>query len=248
MADTRDHPPVAVVTGGSRGIGRAIVARLHEDGYGVLFTHSESPGEAREVETSAGSTSSVVGLQVDITDPGAPARILGAARALGRLSVLVNNAGITGALGGLVDLTDDTLARVLAVNLAAPARIIREALRQHDDGHLSIVNISSVAARTGSPGEYVGYAAAKAGLETLTVGLAKETAARGVRVNAVAPGFIDTTIHARAGEPGRAFRLGATTPMGRPGTPAEVAAAVAWLASDESRYVTGEVLTVAGGV
>lgn len=247
MAKAESSAPVAVVTGGSRGIGRAVVARLHRDGYAVLFTHSASPEEADELVAELDEDPLVTALQVDVSEPGAAERILDAAGAIGRLAALVNNAGVTGALGTLHDLSDETLDRVLAVNLAAPARLIREAVRRHDDGALAIVNISSIAARTGSPGDYVVYAASKAGLETLTVGAAKENAERGIRVNAVAPGFIDTTIHERAGEPGRAHRLGAGTPMGRPGTADEVAAAVSWLVSAEAAYVTGAVLSVAGG-
>ena len=235
---------VAVVTGGSRGIGAAIVERLASTGYDVLLTHSSSPHEAAEV---VARTPGAAALQQDVSAPGAAARVLDAAQELGRLAVLVNNAAVTGPLGRLVDLRDDDLARVLAVDLAAPVVLAREALRRHHGGALSIINLTSVAARTGSPGEYVVYAAAKAALETFTVGLARETAVDGVRVNAVSPGFIDTTIHARAGEPGRAFRLGAAVPLGRPGTADEVAAAVCWLASAEAAYVTGEVLHVAGG-
>lgn len=239
--------PVAIVTGGTRGIGRAVVERLHQDGHAVLFTHSASPADAAQLVAGLGAPPTVAALQVDVSERHAAETIVDAARAMGPLRVLVNNAGVTGPLGELVDLTDESLDRVLAVNLAAPARLIRQALRRHDSGPLAIVNISSVAARTGSPGDYVVYAATKAGLEALTIGVAKEVAARGVRVNAVAPGFIDTTIHARAGEAGRAFRLGAATPMRRPGTVDEVAAAVAWLVTDEASYVTGEVVNVTGG-
>lgn len=247
-ADSPAPPGVAIVTGGSRGIGRAVVERLHDVGYQVLFTHSSSPGEARALVTEPGAHPAVVELQVDVMDPVAPGLVLDAAARLGRVTLLVNNAGITGRLGPLTDLADADLERILGVNLAAPIRLCREALRRHQTGPLSIINVTSIAARTGSPGEYVAYAATKAALETLTRGLAKETGALGVRVNAVAPGFVDTTIHARAGEPGRAFRLGATTPLGRPASVEEIAAAVAWLASEESRYVTGEVLAVTGGV
>jgi NAD(P)-dependent dehydrogenase (short-subunit alcohol dehydrogenase family) len=238
------EPPVAVITGGSRGIGHRIVVRLHERGYRVLFTHSRSPSEAAEVAAEVGA----VPLRADMADPRVGARILDAAAELGPMRALVNNAAITGPLGPVTDLTDETLDRVLAVNVAGPLRLIREAVRRHRGGELSVVNISSLAARSGSPGEYVAYAASKAALETLTVGLAKETARLGVRVNAVAPGFVDTTIHARAGEPGRAHRLGATAPLGRPGTPDEVASAVVWLLSEEAGYVTGEVLHVSGGL
>jgi NAD(P)-dependent dehydrogenase (short-subunit alcohol dehydrogenase family) len=238
---------VAVVTGGSRGIGRATVERLHTDGFRVLFTHSRSPEEADEVITSCSSGPVVAAVQVDAADPGAPERVLTAAASLGRVRALVNNAAVTGSHGPLTQLPDDRLDRLVAVNLVAPARLVRDTLRRHDGGSLSIVNVSSLASRTGSPSEYVVYAATKAALETLTTGVAKEAAAAGVRVNAVAPGFIDTTIHARAGDPGRAFRLAAGTPLGRPGTPQEVASVIAWLISDAARSVTGQTLQVSGG-
>jgi len=238
---------VAVVTGGSRGIGRAIVESLHAAGFAILFTHSRSGAEAEDVVAALGSGPAVAALQVDIADDTAPARILDAARALGTVRALVNNAAITGTLGPLTALGDAELRRLIAVDLEAPIRLTREAIRRHDGGPLSVITISSTAARSGSPGEYVVYASIKAALETFTVGVAKEVAASGIRVNAVAPGFVDTTIHARAGEPGRAHRLGATTPMGRPGTADEIAAAVAWLISDDARYVAGETIRVTGG-
>lgn len=238
---------VAVVTGGSRGIGRAIVERLHAAGFAILFTHSRSSAEADDVVAALDSGPAVAALQVDIADDTAPARILDAARALGTVRALVNNAAITGTLGPLTALGDADLRRLIEVDLEAPIRLTREAIRRHDGGPLSVITISSTAARSGSPGEYVVYASIKAALETFTVGVAKEVAASGIRVNAVAPGFVDTTIHARAGEPGRAHRLGATTPMGRPGTADEIAAAVAWLISDDARYVAGETIRVTGG-
>jgi NAD(P)-dependent dehydrogenase (short-subunit alcohol dehydrogenase family) len=238
---------VAVVTGGSRGIGRAIVERLHADGFAVLLTHSRSPAEADDVIAALDGGPAISALQVDITDHDAPARIVESSRELGTVRALVNNAAITGTLGPLTALGDADLRRLIEVDLEAPIRLTREAIRRHDGGPLSIVTISSNAARSGSPGEYVVYASIKAALETFTVGVAKEVAASGIRVNAVAPGFVDTTIHARAGEPGRAHRLGATTPMGRPGTADEIAAAVAWLISDEAGYVTGETIRVTGG-
>src|SRR5690606_32094424 len=143
------------------------------------------------------------------------------AEALGHVAVLVNNAGVTGRLGPIDALADDALRRVVDTNLVAPVRLCREAARrwQGRDAPSHIVNITSVAARTGSPGEYVAYAATKAALDALTVGLARELAPQRIHVNAVSPGTIDTTIHARAGEPDRAARVAERIPMRRPGQP-----------------------------
>lgn len=237
-------PPIAIVTGGSRGIGRAIVACLVRDGFAVLFTHSHSDAEAAEVEAAFPGRARA--LRVDVADPGAAAAIFDAAEALGPVAALVNNAGVTGRLGRFADLADDDLDRVVAVNLVAVARLCREAARRFTAG--AIVNVSSVAARTGSPHEYVAYAATKAAVETLSRGLARELGASGIRVNAVAPGTVDTTIHARAGMPDRAWKVAEKIPMRRPGRAEEIAEAVAWLLSDRASYVTGAVLEATGGL
>lgn len=244
---------VVIVTGGTRGIGKCIVERLHRDGFSVVFTHSSSPKDAQALELSlAGSSARVMGLQLDVTDPGCARVLFDQAETLGEVTGLVNNAGVTGKLGPITALTDQDLERVIAINLKATIGLCREAARRwtnkNTDTPRSIINISSVAARTGSPGEYVAYAATKAAVETLSIGLAKELANSGILVNAVSPGTVDTTIHARAGEPERAFRVAAKIPLQRPGRPQEIANAVAWLMSGESSYVTGSVMNVAGGL
>ncbi len=266
--------PTAIVTGGSRGIGAEVVSRMARTGHHVLlvFTEDERGAEETAARCSTGAAS-VVPFRCDITTDDAPARIFDAAAELGTPSILVNNAGTTGTISPLRDATDETIRRVIDVNLTATIRLCREAMRrwsgdeepqidgpaaehgQHDDHgdavHAyprSIVNVSSIAAKIGSPNEYVWYAAAKAGVNALTTGLAVEAAPFGIRVNAVNPGTTSTTIHARAGRPNRAAEAGRRSPMGRPAEPDEIAAAVEWLVSSEASYVNGTILDVAGGV
>ncbi|MGW0562725.1 SDR family NAD(P)-dependent oxidoreductase [Streptomyces sp. NPDC003016] len=245
------RPPIVIVTGGSRGIGKSTVERLCADGYGVVFTHSGSDDEAGAVEGDLGRSGRIArAVRADVTADDAPARVFDVAESLGTVVGLVNNAGITGGIAPLAELSDDVLRRVVDVNLVAPLRWCREAARRWAGRttRSTIVNISSVAARTGSPHEYVSYAATKAALEALTIGLAKELAPDNIHVNAVSPGTIDTTIHARGGDPGRAERVASRIPLGRPGRPEEIAEAVSWLVSERASYVTGTVLAVAGGL
>ncbi|GII90393.1 SDR family NAD(P)-dependent oxidoreductase [Sinosporangium siamense] len=245
--------PVVIVTGGSRGIGRSIVERLGHDGFAVLFTHSASDEDAAQVEKDCRARGHHVwGVRLDVTEDDAPQRLFDLAETHGVVTALVNNAGVTGTLGPFTGLGDDELRRVVDVNLTAPIRLCREAVgrwtREPSAGRRDIVNISSRAARTGSPNEYVAYAATKAAIDILTKGLAQEFGPAGIHVNAVSPGLTDTTIHARAGEPGRAQRIASSAPLRRPGAPAEIAAAVSWLLSPEASYVTGAVLDVTGGL
>ncbi|KUM37568.1 SDR family oxidoreductase [Arthrobacter sp. EPSL27] len=246
-------PGVVIVTGASRGIGAAVALRAARAGYAVVVNYaSDASGAAATVEqiTAGGGTAAAV--QADVSDPAAVGRLFDAAAALGTLTAVVNNAGITGDLiGPLAEVPPATVRRVLDVNVAGLAYVCQEAVRRLSTGHGggggSIINISSTATKAGSPGTWVHYAASKGAVDVLTVGLAAEVAAQGIRVNGVAPGSTKTGLHAAAGMPDRVERLSPTIPMGRAAEPDEVAAAVLWLLSDEAGYITGAVLPVSGG-
>ncbi len=182
----------------------------------------------------------------DVTDPEAVDALFDAAAGVGVLTGVVNNAGATIHLGDLADTPVEVIRQVVDLNLTAAIYVARRAVRDLGEGGV-LVNVSSAAATLGSPHEYVHYAAAKAGVDALTHGLAQEVAGRGIRVNGVAPGLVRTGIHADAGEPGRPERIAPTVPLGRAGEPEEVAEAIAWLLSDACPYVTGATLRVAGG-
>jgi NAD(P)-dependent dehydrogenase (short-subunit alcohol dehydrogenase family) len=190
-------------------------------------------------------------VRADLTDPDAVDALFDEATEYGPLTGVVNNAGATLHLGPLAETPVSVIASTIDLNLTAAVYVARAAVRALGTSYGGsggvLVNVSSGAATLGAPGEYVQYAAAKAGVDALTVGLAQEVAGEGVRVVGVAPGIVRTTIHADAGEPGRADRVGPRVPLGRAGEPAEVADAIAWLLSDEASYVTGTTLRVAGG-
>jgi NAD(P)-dependent dehydrogenase (short-subunit alcohol dehydrogenase family) len=172
-------------------------------------------------------------------------------RELGRLTHLVNNAGIVGRANKFADVDTETIRRVVDLNVTGAMLVAREAVRRMSTARGgkggAIVNLSSMAATLGAPDEYVWYAASKGAIDSLTVGLAREVAREGIRVNAVAPGLIDTDIHAAGGQPDRIARMGPTIPLGRAGTAEEVAAAILWLLSDEASYSTGTIIRVSGG-
>ena len=245
--------PVAIVTGGSRGIGAATARLLAVRGYAVCVNYRANEMAADSVVASiraaGGEATAVradVGVEADVQ------RLFATCDAeLGRVSALVNNAGILETQGRVDAMDAGRLQRVLTANVIGSFLCAREAVRRMSSRWGgpggAIVNLSSVSARTGSPGEYVDYAAAKGAIDTFTLGLAQEVALEGIRVNAVRPGFIYTDIHASGGEPNRVDRVKAFVPMRRGGTADEVAQAIVWLLSDEASFTTGICLDVAGG-
>ena len=241
---------VTVVTGGSRGIGAATCRRLAEDGHDVVVGYLRDAKAAEEVaETVRRTGARSVCVPGDTSVEADVERLFTVAeKQLGPVTGLVNNAGVTGSFGRLTDTDPAELRRVVEVNLLGTLLCSRRAAQvMASRGNGVIVNVSSAAATLGSPGEYVHYAATKAAVDTLTLGLAKELGPDGIRVNAVAPGVIDTEIHGRSGDPDRAERLAASIPLRRAGQPEEVAAAIAWLMSPEASYATGTVVRVSGG-
>ena len=242
-----------IVTGGGRGIGRAVAILAGERGYDVAVnyaTNRRAADEVVEAVTRAGRRA--IAVQGDVAREEDVLRLFEvAARELPPLYGLVNSAGVTGGFARVAELGAETLAHVLAVNVAGTVLCAREAVRRlstrFGGAGGSIVNVSSGAARLGGAGEWVHYAASKGAVDTFTRGLAREVAAEGVRVNAVAPGLIDTELHAAAGAPDRPRRLAGGIPMQRPGTAAEVAEAVLWLLSPAASYVSAAILDVGGG-
>jgi NAD(P)-dependent dehydrogenase (short-subunit alcohol dehydrogenase family) len=244
---------VALVTGASGGIGEAISLLLAHQGYSVAVNYRANEDASRaQCEKIIAEGGRAILVRADVTVEGEVLEMFRAVeRELGPVTVLVNNAGVTGGFSRVQDVRVDTIQTVFAVNVLGTMLCAREAVlcmsTSNGGAGGSIVNISSIAARLGSPGEYVHYAASKAAVDTFTRGLAKEVANEGIRVNAVAPGLIETGIHAANGDPGRLERLAPTIPMQRPGTPQEVAEAVSWLVSPAASYITGAVLDVGGG-
>lgn len=242
-----------LVTGGSRGIGRAVVRLAAERGWSVAVNFAGNAGAAGEaVREAEAAGARAVAIRGDVALEADVVRMFDEAEAaLGPLSGLVNNAGIVAPQRSLADMDADRIRRVFDVNVIGPYLCAREAARRMSRGRGgqggAIVNISSIAARLGSPGDYVDYAGSKGAINAFTIGLAKELGPEGVRVNAVSPGVIETDIHASGGRPDRAQAIGRNAPLGRAGTADEVAEAVIWLLGDGSSYVTGAVLEVSGG-
>ncbi|MFJ6326213.1 MULTISPECIES: SDR family oxidoreductase [unclassified Rhizobium] len=250
---TDDDAPVLLVTGGSRGIGAAICLAAAQHGWAVAVNYT-SNREAAEavVGTILDAGGEAIAVAGDVGKPDDIKSIFAKVDAyFGRIDGLVNNAGVVDVIQRLDEMTPERLDRMFRINISGTMLAAAEAVRRMSTRHGGkggvIVNLSSVAATLGAGGQYVDYAASKGAIDTFTVGLAREVAAEGIRVNAVRPGIIDTDIHATAGSPDRARDIAPQLPMKRAGTPDEVADAVLYLLSPHASYITGALLDVSGG-
>jgi len=244
---------VALVTGGSRGIGAATCLQLAKAGYAVVVNYAASQAITDKLcESIIAAGGTALGVQADVADE---TQVLAMFAAIdvqfGRLDALVNNAGVVDMTARLDEMSTLRWKRMFDINVIGSLICAREAVKRmstrygHSGG--AIVNLSSAAAKIGSPGQYLDYAASKGAIDTFTLGLAKEVAAEGIRVNGVRPGVIDTDIHASGGLPNRALQMAPQVPMQRGGTAQEVAEAICWLLSDSASYVTGTTIDVTGG-
>jgi NAD(P)-dependent dehydrogenase (short-subunit alcohol dehydrogenase family) len=244
---------VLIVTGGGRGIGAATARLAASRGYAVAvnyFKNSQAADQVvKQIEKAGGKA---IALAADVSvERDVVAMFAEIDRALGRVTALVNNAGIVDVRSRVEEMSAERIQRMLAVNVTGSFLCAREAVKRMSTRNGgkggAIVNLSSAAARLGSPGDYVDYAASKGAIDTFTIGLAKEVGGEGIRVNAVRPGVIRTEIHATSGDPGRVARIAEAAPMKRAGEPEEVARAIVWLLSDEASYISGAILDVTGG-
>jgi NAD(P)-dependent dehydrogenase (short-subunit alcohol dehydrogenase family) len=244
---------VVIVTGGGRGIGAATALLAAKRGYAVAVNYLKNSEAAdRVVEKIEEARGKAIAVAADVSvESQVVAMFADTDRMLGRVSALVNNAGIVDLRSRVEDMSAERIQRMLAVNVTGSFLCAREAVKRMSTRNGgkggAIVNVSSIAARLGGPGDYVDYAASKGAIDTFTIGLAKEVGGEGIRVNAVRPGVIRTEIHAASGDPGRVERIGAVTPLLRAGEAEEIARSIVWLLSEEASYITGAVLDVSGG-
>jgi NAD(P)-dependent dehydrogenase (short-subunit alcohol dehydrogenase family) len=253
MAAAASTPGTVLVTGASRGIGAACALACARDGWDVAVNYTRDTAAAERVAREVRALGRrAIHVQADVADESALLAMFARIDAeLPPLRGLVNNAGVVDAMARVDQTSLARLQRMFAINVFGSFLCAREAVKRMSTKHNghggAIVNLSSVAAKLGGPGWYVDYAASKGAIDTFTIGLAREVAQEGIRVNAVRPGIIDTDIHASGGQPERALQSSSLIPMQRPGTADEVAAAVVWLLSDAARYTTGAMLDVSGG-
>jgi NAD(P)-dependent dehydrogenase (short-subunit alcohol dehydrogenase family) len=249
-ADLTDK--VVIITGGSRGIGRAAAIAAAARGFRVVVGYVSNKAAADEVVAQIGaSNGNAIAVKCDVGKESDILALFKVADDFGTLGALVNNAGIVGPSARVEDMSVERIQRMMAVNVTGSILCAREAVKRMSTRNGGkggvIVNLSSVAAKLGSPNTYVDYAASKGAIDSFTVGLGHEVASEGIRVAAIRPGLIDTEIHASGGEPDRAHRLAGSVPMKRVGTAVEIANAIVWLMSDEASYVTSAILDVSGG-
>ena len=244
---------IALVTGSSRGIGAATARKLSQAGYAVCINYRSDEGAAnsilKDLESGGGKA---IAVRADVSMEDDVQRLFSSIdEQFGQLTLLVNNAGIVARHMRIAEMHADRINHVLRTNVTSAFICAREAIKRMSTrfggSGGSIVNVSSAASRTGSPHEYVDYAASKGAMDSLTIGLSLEVADEGIRVNCVRPGFIYTDMHADGGEPDRVDRLKSSIPLGRGGTPEEIASTICWLASDEASYCTGAFIDCAGG-
>jgi len=244
---------VILITGASRGIGAATAIQAATRGYAVCVNYRQNTKAAEKVvEQIKSGGGRAIAVAADVSQESEVVRLFEAVdKAFGSLTALVNNAGYTEKQSRLEQMDAQRLQRVFATNITASFLCAREAIKRMSTKYGgqggAIVNVSSLAAELGGPGEYIDYAAAKGAIDTMTIGLSKELATEGIRVNAVRPGLIHSEFHAGGGEPDRVNRLKETIPMKRGGQPEEIAQAILWLLSDEASYCTGTILNVSGG-